>query len=352
MASLYFLTKMKQKLPHNKRRFLFKYHYYRGLYKCIYPPLNIRIEPTNRCNLKCVMCPNGNLDLNNSNSGFINMDLFNKIILQARSFPHPTGIFLYLGGEPLMHKDISKLITLSKENGLMVALNSNATLLTEKRTFEILESGLDQITFSFDDVTPSEYEGMRRNAKYEKTLQNLLFFLEQKNRLKKESPQVSIASLRLRTDNLNMNEPLEANQEFTSLFSKYPVTIYRDWAHMWAGESYRKMIYTYKRTNTENHLRCMLPWRDLTINYLGQAVACCYDLSYDYVLGDANNMDLMDIWNSEKMMNLRKICFSGSYEKINLCSSCSYVFEGLKSDLGGKNEKYWNMIQRKPKTDK
>ena len=63
----------------------FAYHWMRGSSKLPYGPLKMHVEPTSFCNLRCPMCPQS-VGANATN-GFMEMDLFNKIIDEAATSP-------------------------------------------------------------------------------------------------------------------------------------------------------------------------------------------------------------------------------------------------------------------------
>lgn len=300
--------------------------YLRNEVAMAYPPVVVRIEPTNKCNLRCVMCPTGCDD--KRESGFMDFSLYEQIIEEVSAFPYPTWVMLYLAGEPLLHKDLSRMIRLAKIKGLCCRFNTNASLLTPDVTENLLRGGLDCLAISFDDVSPQDYEAMRRGASYFKTLDNITTFLRKKKELGLLCPLVTIDSLRLRKpeDVVSGKSRLKPSAEFLKLFEGYDVqNIVSIWAHLWAGEFAEASPYVYKRQEGEYIGRCTLPWTDLTINWKGEVVACCYDLKSTYVIGNVNEQALLEIWNSERMLELRRKLLAGEYADMELCRSCSLV---------------------------
>jgi len=87
------------------------YHYKRGSLKLPYMPHTAWIEPTNVCNLKCIMCPNSVIPQNNP--GFMSMDLYKKIIDEGKN--HFTSIVLCLAGEPFLHKQLPEMVAYAKK---------------------------------------------------------------------------------------------------------------------------------------------------------------------------------------------------------------------------------------------
>ncbi|MFC1912291.1 radical SAM/SPASM domain-containing protein [Chloroflexota bacterium] len=289
-------------------------------------PIRVRVEPTNVCNLKCVMCPNGQPG-DVKARGFMSMEVYKSIIDELRLFPKPIWLFLYLGGEPLLHKEIIDMIKMAKNAGLNCRFNTNATLLQGDIIDELLNSGLDCIEFSFDDVSPDEYEAMRVNASYDNTLTNLTRFLERKKELKLNMPLVTISSLRLREKADYQYE--KSYWRFKKLVSDYEVEENLGMAHLWAGGFHSNKSYNYKRDMPESKPKCSMPWTDLTINWKGEVVGCCFDLGYDCMLGDIKQDTIEHIWNNEKMVDFRKKLYDGDFDKLKLCKYCSLVWDEI-----------------------
>jgi len=101
---------------------------------------------TSRCNLHCVHCY--------SSAG----DKDPEQILtteQSKSFIHDLSEFgvpviLFSGGEPLLRHDIIELADFAKDNGIMTALSTNGTLISEKLASEIKNAGFSEVGISLD----------------------------------------------------------------------------------------------------------------------------------------------------------------------------------------------------------
>ena len=94
-------------------------------------PSYIWIEPTNNCNLKCIMCPTGT-GMVDVDKGFMDFALYKRIIDEISEYA--SAITLAISGESLLHPDFFKMIEYASSNGTKVLLNTNATLLTNEKT--------------------------------------------------------------------------------------------------------------------------------------------------------------------------------------------------------------------------
>ncbi len=110
---------------------------------------------TNRCNLKCVMC---GLWREPDSERELNTDEWIKVLTDLKS----EGIKnVHLsGGEPLLLRDIGSIIEWASNNGFVVGMTTNGTLLTEERLNVLLKSGIRSIAVSVDALDDG-YESIR-----------------------------------------------------------------------------------------------------------------------------------------------------------------------------------------------
>lgn len=279
-----------------------------------YRPSVIWVEPTNTCNLRCVMCPQSD-NIMTRKKGFMKFSLLEKIIDEVKEWK-PTIKFFHLG-ESLMHPRIGDMIKYASERGCYTMMNSNATLLEEKQK-EIFESGLDYISFSFDGVTKEVYEKIRKGANFEKTLTNIINFLDVKKERGYEKPYVNIEMIR-------MDDTEKEVEKFRKKFEDYPVdkiTVKKlvNWTGGVDVEGDIPQIYT--------DLSCIHPWSFSVVLWDGKVVPCCRDYNGGLVLGDVNEKKLIDIWNNgQEMRNLREtLAKENGFKDIEICKNCSEIY--------------------------
>ena len=93
-------------------------------------PLNVDIESSSKCNIKCKHCFRQYMDI--EESAFMPFGLYKKIVDECARY----GLFTLkfsMRGEPTMHPDIVEMVEYAKKKGVYeVWLNTNGSLLTEK----------------------------------------------------------------------------------------------------------------------------------------------------------------------------------------------------------------------------
>ena len=126
--------------------------------------LTIDIEVTNRCNATCHFCPRDATP----HQGVMDVETFDKALARAVEYrkvvQDVSGLEVVVSlcglGEPLINKNTISYIKKVKAEGFTCSMSSNGALLTEDKTHEILDAGLDEIYINISDLH-EEYEEIR-----------------------------------------------------------------------------------------------------------------------------------------------------------------------------------------------
>ena len=140
----------------------------------------IRISITDRCNLRCVYCmPESGIKLI-SHDDILS---YEEIIRLCRLFSK-IGIskVKITGGEPLVRKDVHKLIKNIKEiDGIdNITLTTNGILI-EEQIDELIKAGLDAVNISIDTLEEGTYKELTRIGDVNKVINGIRKCLEYKN---------------------------------------------------------------------------------------------------------------------------------------------------------------------------
>ncbi len=306
---------------------------FQQVYEIPFPDV-IRIEPTNFCNLNCTICPTPKYP--KENKGFMDMRLYERILEELRQMDPACKyyIILYLGGEPLMHKEICEMIRMASSIGYFTHLNTNSTVLTEDLSERLILAGLSRIHFSFDDFTPEQHASIRIGSDRGKAYGNILKFIEIRRRLGSETPAQIIAALKIPAgEDMKRGEVRPSlSEEFTRLWMNQPVTIMGSWAHHWASDFIARADGLHPLEPLADYYPCGLLWRDISIRWDGTVVPCCYDLRSEQSLGKFPDRPLSEIWNGGPFTELRQAHVTGRVNKIPLCRGCSILHSTYDCD--------------------
>src|SRR6202167_4533205 len=120
------------------------------------PPVCLYLEVTNRCNLLCEICPRTFEEL--EPPADMSWSLFTKIVDQV---PDVARVVLHGGGEPMLVKNLPRMIRYLKDRGTYVLFNTNGTLLQPKKFQALIDTGLDELRVSLDAADRASYLRVR-----------------------------------------------------------------------------------------------------------------------------------------------------------------------------------------------
>ena len=124
------------------------------------PPLAVLAEVTHRCPMQCPYCSNP-MELERAGVE-LDAESWCRVIREAADLGALQIHFS--GGEPLVRKDLERLVAAAAEAGLYINLITSAVLLAEERLNALVTAGIDHVQISFQD---SEAAGGDRIGGYE-----------------------------------------------------------------------------------------------------------------------------------------------------------------------------------------
>jgi len=150
-------------------------------------PRSIYIEPTSRCNEFCQQCPRTLLSREDDRD--LSFENFRYIVDQ---FPVLDRVVLHGLGEPLLNKDLPRMIAYLKARGTYVLFNSNGTVLNSKRGQALIDAGLDEYRLSMDGATRETYAHVRGVDAFDKIWRNIRAFVTMQKEQNASKPVVSL----------------------------------------------------------------------------------------------------------------------------------------------------------------
>ncbi|MBF0118025.1 MAG: radical SAM protein [Desulfobacterales bacterium] len=281
-------------------------------------PIHIDIESTNVCNMKCTMCPHSLSDFEMM-KGYFDFHLFKKIMAECREF-NLCSLKLNIRGEPLLHRRLTDMVAIAKENGIIeVMFNTNGLLLTPEKTRELFEAGLDYLIVSIDGATATTYNKIRQGGNFHQLVENLEYFIRYRKEKKLLKPL-----LRLQFVEMEENSH-EVKKYLTMWQGKVDVMTVNRYSNRGCGEKQVFNMQPIGRTN------CPHPWRRLSIFWNGNSQMCCGDWRNLCVLGNVGTTSIYDIWHSEKLNEYRRILIDSRLNDIICCKECfalvSYIWK-------------------------
>ena len=142
-------------------------------------PVCLYLETTNRCNLLCTTCPRTYADL--EPEADMSWELFTRIVDQV---PNIARVVLHGVGEPMLVKDLPRMIRYLKDAWCLCAVQHQRHGPTARKGRELCDTGLDELRVSLDAANARTFVAVRGKDYFNRIVRNVRAFTEMQEREK------------------------------------------------------------------------------------------------------------------------------------------------------------------------
>lgn len=320
--------------------------------KTIAPLRFLMFKMTNYCNSDCAYCSHAVSAAGKEVKSELPFEVIKNTILQAKEMG-VTAVSVN-GGEPLMHRDILRIVSVCRENHITPVLMTNGLLLPD--CWEKLgEAGVRYVIISVDSFDKKNYE-MQRGASFEKAMEGIAAAVKMKEKygtsihvtsvLTSENSALLPDMIRKlsdmgiwlqispyhhfnphQKDELSITSEEEINNLTECLLEMkeqgYLIANSRGFIQHFPG-------FFLEKKRIPDEYECLIGYTNLFIDAYGNVKPCwasCFDS-----LGNIREKTLKEMWESEQMARYREDMLSGR------CEGCWYLCTGevtmfLKNNL-------------------
>lgn len=229
---------------------------------------SVEIETVSICNRKCAYCPNYSIQ---RPAGYMEEDLFYKIIDELAGIKFSGRFSPHFYGEPLLDKRIVTFITYTRNKlpNAFIKLFTNGDFLTYELFLKLLNAGVDVFRIAQHDEQPSA------------TMMNTLQKMD-KRTMDKHVEYIKYFD----NDTLLMNRGglIEVKHDVKMKYCDYVSGI--------------------------------------TIDYEGNMLLCCQDYMSKYKFGNLKTERIMAVWNKDNYKSLRDKIKCGIWS-LDICKTCN-----------------------------
>lgn len=289
-------------------------------------PIIYNIETTNRCNMRCKMCPRTTMMTRRIED--IDRKTFEKVVEQIKPHdadtwqkwkkyceekygiceddaPSENHFFLYViskviqlhgYGDPLLDKNMHEYIKILHSRGFYSYFSCNPANINLELTYKMLDAGLDYIKYSIESVDDAVHKTIRgEQSNFSESYQKIQEVLAYKH---KNNLHTTVVITMLDLNRTNQQEDYE---KLMRAFDGLDVYIYlKSEDCQW----YRKDFHGTKSIHWSEV--CKHPWMTMTIKSNGEAAMCMEDFNNEIVFGNVHNQSLKEIWDGEEYRQFRK----------------------------------------------
>lgn len=285
-------------------------------------PFLVNFELSNDCNANCLFCRSAQgaiYDQNPHGSGLpipkgrLPFELYEDLLRQVRD--RLLMAVLYMNGEPLLSRDLTRAIRLATDLRVATMISTNGQLLTADRSREILAAGIDFVKVAASGFTQEVFSRQVRRGNIEKIKENIRDFV----RINLEGRYGAVLLVDFIEYAYNAHQRAEMREFCDEL-----------------GIQMNVRPGNIKGLEQEEPQRPALPlplkvpcdwlWKVLAVNWNGELLPCCdfalWSGSRPYATCRVGATSLAEVWNGPEARRLRALHATTGRSAIPVCAGC------------------------------
>jgi MoaA/NifB/PqqE/SkfB family radical SAM enzyme len=266
----------------------------------------------NICNAECTHCPQRALKKSELYSPTrLSWERFEKSLTEAAKYK--VDVVRITGdGEPLLHPDIVRMISLGKALGFpCVNLTTNGSLLKDSILQKLLKNPPHVFDISLDAFHPETYRKVRIGLDFNKVKSHIFNLLEQRN---PEETKIVLSMVK----RPGLDGEVEKFKDYWE--DKVDLVAIRE-LHTNLGQSVSREI-----PDNVKRWPCQHLWQRLVVDYRGLIRFCPVDWTAASRIGSIDDMTLHNAWHSDILNKNRDNQLSGVFDNCQACCDCNDWF--------------------------
>lgn len=315
-------------------------------------PYVVFIDPSSACNFKCTFCPTGDRELIKSTGRFqgaLSLAEYEKVISDIAEFDDPLKVLrLYKDGEPLLNKNLPKMISIARDAGIanLIDTTTNGYLLDGPMGEKLVSAGLNRINISIDGLDEAQF------MKFAKAKVDMPKFVQNIKDFYSVSGDCDVV---IKTTSEIIGK--ESHDKFYDLFGDHCDRIFVEntspcWPDFDVEERMDIKITTGLYGNQiENVSVCPYIFYSISVNSDLSVSACFVDWSRGLAVGTLREVSLKDIWTGPEMQAHRLSHLEGKRKNHSVCGKCSQVTHCKADNIDADREDMLSAFSAIPDSD-
>lgn len=278
----------------------------------------IYVEITNYCNLSCSFCSKDTRDKRE-----MTVDEFRDVISKIKDYTE--NIYLHVKGEPLLHSNFDKILSVCDENNVNLKITTNGTMLT-KRKDVLLKHNIKQISISLhsENNIPTYFEDVFNASDELSKKMTIVYRIWTLPTLDLDKFSTTIVDKIIKHYKLD-NSVIDKikHEKATKLANN--IYLDKNYEFKWPKISCEKSV-TGTCLGTKDHIAILSN---------GNVTACCLDSEGIIKLGNIFESSLLDIINGDLFKEINT-GFNNNKIVHDLCKSCTYRLRFSEKKINDK----------------
>lgn len=256
----------------------------------------------------------------------MSFETYKKAIDDIKQYDNKLKALIFAGhGEPLLHKDICKMVKYAKDNDVAerIEIVTNASLIDKKMSDRLIEAGVDRLKISIQGTNAEKYKDVSQyDLNYDEFLSNLKYFYDNK---KHTQVYIKIIDIAL--------EDKADEEKFKAMFTPVADDVNIEYAIPFIKELddsvYNKEFDKCKQGDLKKSQICSMPFYMQVLAPNGDILPCC-STDVPIALGNIHKNSIKEIWDGKTTNNFLKLMLKDKNANPT-CKACCVPDYGLQA---------------------
>lgn len=284
--------------------------------------MNLTLEITTACNLKCCHCYIGN-----RRRTIETHQIYESAVLRVVDEAYHLGAvtITITGGEPMTHPRFLSIIKAIKEKGFIVFLKTNGTLINSDN-IQYIQKYVDNVTLSRYGCCSDTYDTVTGVSKsYEKYCSAIDLLKKYKIPFKENAILLKENERELESfmqSGCKVEKYISSNVDYPYAEKHRPsdAALFKYYTNYIKNEHFKPSSLFDE--STINRPICSCGTRSLVVTASGNIVPCT---NFNYILGSIYEDDLESIWKSHQLKALRECLYTYEFKMCSKCPKSAYL---------------------------
>ncbi|QJB55742.1 radical SAM/SPASM domain-containing protein [Pseudodesulfovibrio sp. zrk46] len=265
------------------------------------------------CNARCIMCP-----VHESEKVIMSWEDYTGVVDNCANHVDKVEFFtLSAMGEPLMHKDVVRMVEYARDKGFKnLGMITNASLLTPEKSRQLIEAGLNTLMISIDAATEESYARLEKGFKLADIQENVKGFIAARDELGKPA-RVIVKFLQQDANEGEWPQFKEFWEQHTDPEKRDEIV--KTGLHNWGGQLSENV--------NQAKVLCKELQKYLHVSPTGEAMLCCAAPAEKFHHGNLLSDDMMELYNCEYFSRFRRGFLNKDQPLIEPCDKCNFPVE-------------------------
>ncbi|KPJ49931.1 MAG: hypothetical protein AMJ41_02070 [candidate division Zixibacteria bacterium DG_27] len=296
-------------------------------------PTLATIEPTTRCNCRCLYCRAliSKTEMSSLQGRDMTLEDFDMVLKKLPFIRR----FEFVGlGEPFLHPHLFDMIARINQKGKRSCVSTNGTILDENTCVNIIQSGLDFLRVSIDSADPDTFAKLRAGAELQQVKAGVGRLVNVKRRMKSKTPRLILSVVASRENQGELKDIIRLAQSLEvpvvrirNLYAPLPEMQKKKIPDLQNLKLVEELTDFAQRLQIELHTfaeECLRDLRGVYITVDGYVTPCIFAYYPEKIqFGNLLKEGFKSIWNSAEYEEFRRTFPEKTPRFCQLCKGLS-----------------------------